>query len=227
MERGSAPRKAHRCSAAAYSHRDRASETPAYCPPPRQKAGDILLRRLLLSGLSKSFPRLVRCLAPASSSCGRYVAAESAARFDHLVRHLRMALCPRELVNRLALPVEAQPFEPVDERGNRGFGRAGAVGVLDAQQELAAGVLGVKPVEQRGARAADVQIAGGGRGKACYHARGGRHRDAFVEAGFGLRARANTGVAPLTLSLSLWERARLNIAQSGQPVPSPRGRRTG
>ena len=38
--------------------------------------------------------------------------------------------------------------------------RAGAVGVLDAQQEGAAGVAGVEPVEQRGARAADVQVAG-------------------------------------------------------------------
>ena len=36
-----------------------------------------------------------------------------------------------------------------------------AVGVLDAQQELAAGVAGIEPVEQRRARPADVQEAGG------------------------------------------------------------------
>jgi hypothetical protein len=44
-------------------------------------------------------------------------------------------------------------------------GRALAVGVLDAQQELAAGVAGVEPVEQRRARAADMQEAGGRGGK--------------------------------------------------------------
>jgi hypothetical protein len=37
------------------------------------------------------------------------------------------------------------------------FGRAFAVGVLDAQQELAALTLGVEPVEQRRARAADMR----------------------------------------------------------------------
>ena len=41
-----------------------------------------------------------------------------------------------------------------------GCGRARAVGVLDAQQELAAVVAGEQPVEQRGARAADMQEAG-------------------------------------------------------------------
>ena len=41
------------------------------------------------------------------------------------------------------------------------FGGALAVGILDAQQELAAGVACVEPVEQRRARPADVQVAGG------------------------------------------------------------------
>jgi len=37
---------------------------------------------------------------------------------------------------------------------------AGLISVLDAQYKCAAGVFCIKPVEQRGARAADVQIAG-------------------------------------------------------------------
>jgi hypothetical protein len=40
--------------------------------------------------------------------------------------------------------------------------RALAVGVLDAQQHLAAGVPRKEPVEQRRARATDVQVAGRG-----------------------------------------------------------------
>ncbi len=50
--------------------------------------------------------------------------------------------------------------------GGRGLGGALAVGVLDAQQHRAVGVLRIQPVEQRRARAADVQIAGGRGGKA-------------------------------------------------------------
>ena len=42
-----------------------------------------------------------------------------------------------------------------------GLGGALAVGILDAQQELAAGVAGVEPIEQRRARPADMQVAGG------------------------------------------------------------------
>ena len=43
-----------------------------------------------------------------------------------------------ELADRLAVPIEAEPFEPVDDRLDRRLRRALAVGVLDAQQELAA-----------------------------------------------------------------------------------------
>ena len=41
-----------------------------------------------------------------------------------------------------------------------------AVGVLDAQQEPAAVMAGIEPVEQRGAGAADMQIARGRGGEA-------------------------------------------------------------
>ena len=71
-----------------------------------------------------------------------------------------MALGALELAHRLAVPVEAEPAQPVENGVDRLRRRALAVGVLDAQQELAADVLGVEPVEQRRARAADVQEAG-------------------------------------------------------------------
>ena len=71
-----------------------------------------------------------------------------------------------ELAHRLAVPVEPEPVEAVEDRVDRGLGRALAVGVLDAQQERAAEALGVEPVEQRRARAADVQEAGRGGGEA-------------------------------------------------------------
>ena len=54
----------------------------------------------------------------------------------------------------------------VEDRLHRRLGRALAVGVLDAQDELAAVLARVGPGEQRGARAADVQIAGGAGGEA-------------------------------------------------------------
>ena len=72
----------------------------------------------------------------------------------------------RELVGGLAVPVELQPLEAVEDGLDGGLGGPLAVGVLDAQDERAAGVAGVKPVEQRRARATDVEVAGGGRREA-------------------------------------------------------------
>ena len=68
-------------------------------------------------------------------------------------------------MHRLAVPIEPKPAQAVEDRLHRLRRRAFAVGVLDAQQELAADVLGVEPVEQRRARAADVQEAGRGGGE--------------------------------------------------------------
>ena len=48
-----------------------------------------------------------------------------------------------------------------DDAAQVGGGVAGGVGVLDAEDERAAGVLGVRPVEQRGANHADVRGSGG------------------------------------------------------------------
>ena len=80
--------------------------------------------------------------------------------------HLAVARRARELVDRVAVPLDAEPGEPVEDGGDRRLGRALAVGVLDPQQHLAAAPAGIEPVEQRGARSADMQEAGGRGGKA-------------------------------------------------------------
>ena len=56
------------------------------------------------------------------------------------------------------MPSQREPVENGVDGGLRG---ALAVGVLDSQQHLAAAAAGVEPVEQRGARAADMQKTGG------------------------------------------------------------------
>ena len=64
------------------------------------------------------------------------------------------------------VPGEAEPVEGVEDlllgRGDE----AGAVGVLDAQDELAAALAGVDVVEQADVGGAYVGVAGGGRGDA-------------------------------------------------------------
>ena len=74
---------------------------------------------------------------------------------------------------RTFIPIESEPVQSI-VNGARGFlGVARAIGVLDPQHQCAAGVLREKPVEQRGARAADVKIASRRWSKA--DANGGRH----------------------------------------------------
>ena len=74
---------------------------------------------------------------------------------------LAVPLGAGELVDDVAVPVEAEPAQPVEDRVDRRLGRALAVGVLDAQQHLAAEAAGIEPVEQGRARAADMEEAGG------------------------------------------------------------------
>ena len=58
------------------------------------------------------------------------------------------------------VPVDAEPAEAVED-GLQGLGHVALlVGVVDAQDELAAVLAGEQPVEQGRADAADVQIAG-------------------------------------------------------------------
>ncbi len=101
-----------------------------------------------------------RLLAHVLELLGARIAAVGGAAGEHLIDHLAMALGARELADRLAVPVEPEPFEPVEDRRDRGLRRALAVRVLDAQQERSAEAFGVEPVEQRRARAADMQESG-------------------------------------------------------------------
>ena len=96
-----------------------------------------------------------------------------------MLGRLAMALDARELADRLAVPFQAEPGKTIDDRLNRRLGRALAVGVLDAQQEPPAEALGVEPVEQRRARAANVQKAGRG-GRKSRHDLGHSETAAFV-----------------------------------------------
>ena len=66
----------------------------------------------------------------------------------------------------LLVPAEVEPAQALEDGIERGFGVALDVGIVDAQDHGAAVVAGVEPVEDEGARAADVQKASGGRRKA-------------------------------------------------------------
>ena len=104
---------------------------------------------------SRASPQLVR----------RGVAVIGLARAAAL-GDLAMARGAGELEDRLAVPVEPEPAQPVEDGVDRRLGRALAVGVLDPQQHRAAGAARIQPVEQRRAGAADMQEAGGRGGKA-------------------------------------------------------------
>ncbi len=105
----------------------------------------------------------------------RRVAAVGFALFQKLKSHLPVPPRHRELVENLALPIEFEPFQPVDNGRNRRISGSRAVRILDPEQKLAAGVMRVQPIEQRGAGSANVQKAGRRGCKACHHARCGRH----------------------------------------------------
>jgi hypothetical protein len=53
---------------------------------------------------------------------------------------MRAFVGARELVDRVAVPIEAEPFEALHDGVDGRVRGALAVGVLDAQQHLAAGV---------------------------------------------------------------------------------------
>jgi len=66
----------------------------------------------------------------------------------------------RALMHDVLVPPQSEPLEPfVDTAGAR-VGAPGFIGVFDPQQKLTAVMLDEEPVEEGGARASDVQIAG-------------------------------------------------------------------
>ena len=85
-----------------------------------------------------------------------------------------MALGARELIGDIAIVVETEPVQPIQNRGDGLFGGSCAVGVLDPQQVLAAHAAGKKPIEQSRSRASYVEVAGRRGGKARDDAHGGQ-----------------------------------------------------
>ncbi|OIQ70399.1 hypothetical protein GALL_479880 [mine drainage metagenome] len=92
---------------------------------------------------------------------GGHVATIGRAARQHLLHDRAVAIGAGELEHRLLVRRQAQPAEAIEDRLHRRLGGALAIGVLDAQQELAADMLGVKPVEKRGPSRANVHVAGG------------------------------------------------------------------
>jgi len=88
---------------------------------------------------------------------------------EKLVCHLGMPLRAGELVHRVAVPIEAEPAHAVEDRLDGRVGRSGTIGILDAEQELAAMMPGEEPVEERRACAADMQETRRGRREPCHH----------------------------------------------------------
>ena len=83
------------------------------------------------------------------------------ALFQQLIGHLLMAGEPGALEDGGFVPVESEPFEAVEDDLGVFVGGTCLVGVFDPQQELPALAAGEEPVEEGGAGAADVEIAGG------------------------------------------------------------------
>ena len=158
-----------------------------------------------------------RLLAHLLELLGAGVAAVGGAPGQHLVDHLAVARGARELADRLAVPVEPEPFEAVEDRVDRGLGRALAVGVLDAQEERPAEAPGVEPVEQRRARAADVQESGrggreagddGGHGRETRESVNGSRRLALADRGGGAKKSAARSCRRRPFGVSLQRKRR-------------------
>ncbi len=113
--------------------------------------------------------RLFRGLCRLALGCDlvlAHPAAVGVAGFEHRLRDPGMPVGAGELIDFLAIPIEAEPAHPVQNRRDRRLCRTCAIGILDPQQEPAAMVAREQPVEQRGARAADMQKPRRRRGEA-------------------------------------------------------------
>src|SRR5262249_59237243 len=90
---------------------------------------------------------------------------------------LRPLRLPIAMMRRALVPREPEPAHGVEDRVDVLLRRARPVGVLDAEDENAAVMARVEPVEERGSSAANVKMAGGTRSEA--HADGLGHRFLF------------------------------------------------
>ena len=93
---------------------------------------------------------------------GAGVTAIGRAFGEHFVHDLAVPGGALELADRVAVPVEPEPLEPIEDRVDGGLRRALAVRVLDPQKEGPAEPSRVEPVEQGRARPADVEEPGRG-----------------------------------------------------------------
>ena len=127
--------------------------------------GELQAGAVVLPGLAARF----RVLSLLAQPIGGAVAVIGASVRDQLRRCGAIALEPLRLeIGRVRtadlrpfIPVEPEPSQAVENAGDHVGRRALDVGVFDAQDERAAVPPRVEPVEERRARAADVQIAGG------------------------------------------------------------------
>ena len=96
----------------------------------------------------RALEHLVRVrLAPGGDLVGGGVAGIGGAGGEHLARDLGVAVGAPGLADRVAVPVEAEPRQPLEDRRRRLGRRAGAIRVLDPEQEAPSPAPGVKPVE--------------------------------------------------------------------------------
>src|SRR5207253_3320748 len=87
----------------------------------------------------------------------------------------------------LFVPVETEPLQAFEDRGEGGVGIAFDVRVVDAEDHGSVIVAGVEPIEDEGAGAAGVEEYGGRRGEADGGAElGGEGRHSWVVGVTGL-----------------------------------------
>ena len=93
-----------------------------------------------------------------------HVATVGVAAVEKPVDRLLVFRRAGKLEHRLAVPFQAEPGQAVENHLHGGLGGAFTVGVFDAQQERAARMLCIQPVEKRRASIANVHGARGGGG---------------------------------------------------------------
>ena len=144
---------------------------------------------------------------------GRGVALVGMALVEQLLCNLRMTLRPVGLEQGRRVVVETEPIQPVDDLVDGILRGSLAIGVFDPQQRLAAMMAGKEPVEQRSARAADVEISCGRRREAGDD-RHGRGRGA-VARGFACH------LSLVPFQVGSWRRRTRLLCRWGRPSPPP------
>ena len=96
---------------------------------------------------------------------GRTVTAIGGAAIDQLLGDFGMTFPAGELIDGRFIRLQSEPRQAVKNGVDRPGRGSLAICIFYSQQILAAGMAGIKPVEQRSAGAANVQESGRGRGK--------------------------------------------------------------